>query len=331
MIPSAPSTPLQQKRALKVNLRERSGAYTATAGAVRSGFDGEAAEESRPLTHDGRINPSSPDRATKRQYSFLSPRQIWFKLEPEQSQQNTNRTGSSMSSRSSPPSTVRKMPDRPVSTTLGDLDAMEKIKEEFSNAEVVTEASAIKWPKVTFDGTFAKFAKKAEPEIAHTSKKSRIESVMGSSTALPANPTAYPSLSHRLNATQLNTASAPAAVRFTPALPAPQAMKNVPHSRRKNAVDVNQSRHAMHQTLAAPTRLEIFNSALQEQHSDRRLLAGEDSSVAHSVHDLQHSSQYSEQFNNNMNVEGDDVSAASTGNAFSMQLRTLFIVFSMSL
>jgi len=222
-----------------------------------------------------------------------------------------------MSNRSSPPNSSRKSQERPASTTMGELDAMEKIKEEFSNAETVTEANAIKWPKVTFDGTFAKFAKRAEPDITHTSKRSRIESAMGSSAALPVNPTAYPSLSHRLNATQFNTASAPAAVRFTPSLPAPQAMKNVPHVRRKNAVDVNLSRHAMHQSLAAPTRQEIYNSALQEQHSDRRLLAGEDSSVAHSVYELQqHGSLYSEQFNAHRSVEGDEVSAASTGNAF---------------
>lgn len=313
MIPSAPSTPLQQKRALKVNLKERSGAYTATAGIGRPAFDNETADESRPLTHDGRINPSSPDRATKRQYSFLSPRQISFKLEPDPAQEHNHRGGSSMSNRPSPPNSAKKSHDRPASTTLGDLDAMEKIKEEFSNAETVTEASAIKWPKVTFDGTFAKFTKKPEPEITHTSKKSRVESAMSNSAALPANPT-YPSLSHRLNATQFNAASAPAAVRFTPTLPVPHASGKSTHSHRKNAVDVNHSRNAMHQTLAAPTRREIYNSALQEQHSDRRLLAGEESSVAHSMYELpmQHHSQYSEPYNNN-NVENDDMSTASTG------------------
>lgn len=266
MIPSAPSTPQQQKRALKVDLKEKSGAYTATAagaGAGRLSSNNESADESRPLTHDGRINPFSPDRATKRQYSFLSPRQISFKLEPDPVQQHTGRSGSSMSSRASPPNSARKRQDQPGLTTMAELDSMEKIKEEFSSAETVTATKAVRWPKVTFDGTFAKFANQPEPEITHSSKKSRIESAQSGAVTVPVNPTAYSSLSHRLNATQFNTASAPAAVRFTPSLPIPQAMGSASHSRRKNAVDVNQSRHAMHQTLAAPTRLEVYNNALE--------------------------------------------------------------------
>lgn len=207
-----------------------------------------------------------------------------------------------MSSR--PPSSVKKGVS--FTTTLEDLDNMEKIKEEFSNAETVTESTSSKWPKVNFDGTFAKFAKKSEPEIVQNTKKSRIDATKTAQVALPANPTAYPSLSHRLNATQ-HTASAP--LPHTPNMPTPRMGFNVnnmnSNMRRKNAMDVNLSRNQLAMSLAPPTRMEIYNGALHEQHQDRRILAGESASQPDNpMHPHHHLLQHAD--------SSDELSVAST-------------------
>lgn len=154
---------------------------------------------------------------------------------------------------------------------VDEMESMSKIEEEFGNAKTVTEGTTSKWPKVAFDGTFAKFIKKPEADPSPAAKKTKLDpkisagvGTMGIAAVSPSTGTAYPSLSYRLNASMQMNAPPTSLYKATPKVPAATV-------RRKNANMEILSRSQLPVTLAAPTRLEAYRGAVLEQDADQRI------------------------------------------------------------
>jgi hypothetical protein len=174
--------------------------------------------------------------------------------------EGTPRVHSAVYKHNKPSTLASEIGSAPNSKLTTEMESISKIEEEFSNAEAVDQVTGSAWPKINFEGPFAKFAKRDEEAPA---KRVKFANTSGSASSpgVSGVPTAYPSLSYRLAVSQQLPGSVSPASGRAPAFKPPT---HTPRRRNANRPDVGGGGGSP-LSLAAPTKLESFRAEVREQ------------------------------------------------------------------